>query len=483
MTRDERIRNRRNRRGWNAFRTWCGEEESRVDPLRLDAYIAHLAETHRDRPKDMIELLYGLAAALRERDPAGDHLWVERAVRAVWMKSPARRVSVDGPGRGAAGLRRRVRLPVEEWPPEFRSAWAAARVAGKRRMSARELVQDANPARKWAKTTVELREREMGLYLAFCRSAALPPGVTADGVEAYLAAKAADGCSALTLATAAINLALMARALWPRDDWRWLWGHALDLKEQAAEAPKARAKAPRMRTVPELRDLARRLMTAAEKAGRNRRSAVLYQKGLIILILTHHPVRRRNLHELRIGQAPDVARTGGFIDALPGGGFSLLWLDTKNGDARVESLACDVVEPMARWLGSWRPALVTERSGDALWLSARPGFLGTPLTPNGLSGCLRGITEGEFGIGLGPHLFRDITATAIVDHAPEQANLIPCLLGHRDPRSCLPYIEQASTVAAARTLEEVVERRIEEGTTAHEKMQRAALLDRLKKRR
>lgn len=126
MKPDEHIHNRRNRRGWNAYRRWCGEEEPGINPGHLEAYVAHLAVTHASRPKDMCELLYGLAAALRERDPDGDHLWVERAVRAVWMASPARKSS-DGPGRGAASRRRRVRLLVEEWPAPIRAAWAAAR--------------------------------------------------------------------------------------------------------------------------------------------------------------------------------------------------------------------------------------------------------------------------------------------------------------------------------------------------------------------
>lgn len=482
MKRDERIHNRRNLRGWNAYRRWCGEEQPGIDPGRFEAYVAHLAVTHASRPKDMCELLYGLAAALRERDPAGDHLWVERAVRAVWMASPARKSS-DGPGRGAASRRRRVRLLVEEWPAPIRAAWAAARGTGRRRLSLRDHAEEDNPARKWSAKTVDLREKDMGLYLAFCRSASLPLAVTPEQVEAYLAAKAGKGCSAATLTSTAINLAMMARALWPDEDWGWLRDHALELEEEAEEAPKARRKAERMRSVTELRDLARGLMVRAETTGRTRRAAALYQKGLIILMLTHHPVRRRNLHELRLGEAPDDAITGGFIDRLPRGGFSLMWLNTKNGDSRVEPLADGMIEPMERWLAFWRPTLVTEESGDALWLSACPGYFGSPLTPNGLTDCVMGITEQEFGLGLGPHLFRDVAATAIVDHTPEQADLIPRLLGHRDPRSCEPYIQQASTVAAARSLEEVIEQRIEDGLTAHERVERAALYGRLEKRR
>lgn len=482
MKRDERIHNRRNRRGWNAYRRWCGEEEPGISPGRLKAYIAHLAVTHPSRPKDMTELLYGLAAALRERDPAGDHLWVERAVRAVWLASPARTTS-NGPGRGAASQRRRCRLLVEEWPTPIRAAWAAARGTGGRRLSLRDLVVTNNPAREWSAKTADLREKDMGLYLAFCWSASLPLAVTPEQVETYLAVKAGKGCSAATLASVAINLATMARALWPDEDWGWLFAHTLELQREARNAPKARRKAERMRSVTELRDLARRLMARAETTGRTRRAAALYQKGLIILMLTHHPVRRRNLHELRLGEAPDDAITGGFIDRLPRGGFSLLWLNTKNGDSRVELLAAGVIEPMERWLAFWRPTLVTEESGDALWLSACPGYIGSPLTPNGLTDCVMGITEQEFGLGLGPHLFRDVAATAIVDHAPKQADLIPRLLGHRDPRSCEPYIQQASTVAAARSLEEVIGRRVEDGLTAHEKNERAALFSRLEKRR
>lgn len=479
MTQAGRIRKPRNRRGWNAYRRWCGEDEPRVDQNRLEAYINHLAESHADRPKDMTELLYGLAAALRERDPGGDHRWVERAVREVWMKSPARRVRKDGPGRSASGLRRRVSLPVLDWPPSIRAAWEAARGVCKARMSIRDRMLSDNPARRWATTTAERREQEMGLYLAFCRSAAQPMVVSPDQVESYLRAKTDADCSVATVATAACKLALMSRALWPNDDWSWLWGHALELQTQAKDSPKARKKSARMRPVTELRDLAADLLARAEQAGPSRRSAALYQKGLIILFLTHHPVRRRNLHELCIGQAPGDARTGGFIDALPGGGFSLVWLDTKNGDPRVEPLAGDVVGPMERWLVFWRPTLVTELSGNALWLSACPGFIGSPLTPNGLSGCVRGITKTRFGLGIGSHLFRDITATAIVDHAPEHSAEIPILLGHRSSRSCQPYLEQASTVAAARTLEEVVERRINDGTTARDRSRRSSSRGRL----
>ena len=482
MKRDERIHNRRNLRGWNAYRRWCGTEEPGIDPGRLEAYVAHLAVTHASRPKDMCELLYGLAAALRERDPDGDHLWVERAVRAVWMASPARKSS-DGPGRGAASQRRRVRLLVEEWPAAIRAAWIAARGTGGRRLSLRDLMSNDSPARKWSAETVNLRERNMGMYFAFCQSASLPLMVAPEQVEAYLTAKAGKGCSPATLASAAINLTMMARALWPGEDWDWLWNHALELQEQAKEAPKARRKHERMRSVIELRELARGLMARAEKAGRSRRAAALFQKGLIILMLTHHPIRRRNLHELCIGQAPKNAITGSFIDHLPGGGFSLMLLDTKNGDHRVEQLAADVVGPMERWLTHWRIALATERSGEAVWLSACPGFIGSPLTPKSLTECVMDTTAEEFGLGLGPHLFRDVTATAIVDHAPELVDLIPRLLGHRDPRSCQPYIQQASTTAAARTLEDVIERRLGRSMTPHEKNQRAALHDRLEKRR
>ncbi|ALG69979.1 hypothetical protein [Azospirillum thiophilum] len=173
MKRDERIHNRRNLRGWNAYRRWCGAEEPGIDPGRLEAYVAHLAVTHASRPKDMCELLYGLAAALRERDPDGDHLWVERAVRAVWMASSARKSS-DGPGRGAASQRRRVRLLVEEWPAPIRAAWIAARGTGGRRLSLRDLMSNDSPARKWSAETVNLRERNMGMYFAFCQSASLP---------------------------------------------------------------------------------------------------------------------------------------------------------------------------------------------------------------------------------------------------------------------------------------------------------------------
>lgn len=482
MKRDERIHNRRNLRGWNAYRRWCGAEEPGIDPGRLEAYIAHLAVTHASRPKDMCELLYGLAAALRERDPAGDHLWVERTVRAVWMASPARKPS-DGPGRGAVSRQRRARLLVEDWPAPMRAAWAAARGSDGRRLSLRDRRQNDNPARKWSAKTADLREKDMGLYLAFCRSASLPLAVTPEQVEAYLAAKAVKGCSAATLASVAINLAMMARALWPGEDWDWLRDHALELEEEVEEAPKARRKSERMRSVTELRDFARGLMARAETTGRTRRAAALYQKGLIILMLTHHPVRRHNLHELRLGEAPDDAIAGGFIDRLPGGGFSLIWLKTKNGDSRVEPLADGMIEPMERWLAFWRPTLVTEESGDALWLSACPGYFGSPLTPNGLTDCVMGITEQEFGLGLGPHLFRDVAATAIVDHAPELAELIPRLLGHRNRRSCEPYIQQASSVAATRSLEDVIERRIEEGMTAHERVERAALFGRLERRR
>ncbi len=105
------------------------------------------------------------------------------------------------------------------------------------------------------------------------------------------------------------------------------------------------------------------------------------------------------------------------------------------------------------------------------------------MTPNGLTDCVMGITKQEFGLGLGPHLFWDVAATAIVDHAPELTDLVPRLLGQRNQRSCEPHIPQVSSVTATRSLEDVIERRIEKGMTAHGKVERAALFSHLEKRR
>lgn len=451
--------NERARRGMSRFHAWRGGDASAITPDDLESYIAYLQG--RVRPKTAMEYLWGLLKAIREQCPAEDWAWMERRLRSAWMESPAR-PRRNGPGRGSVNRARRHRLLVAEWPPAMREAWRAARAGAAEPVSlldeieGRVLVNDI--AVGWSHDTVEQRERAMGYFLRHLTDAGKPLAVTAVGVESYIAAMRQADLAPKTVATRIVAALRMAEAMWPEQGWRWLQDRAYGLSRMADGIPGVRNPATQFIPIKDLRACGQRLMRTASLMPKGRRAAAKFQEGLIITFLTHHPVRRRNLTRMEVlgpGFATKVPEGIGRLQVL-NDGFNCVWPRTKSRP-RAERLARPLVGPMLEWLTTWRPYLAGPASGQALWLSNSPGFIGAPLSEAGMSDIVRRVTTSGLGLKIAPHAFRHIVATTIVNFAPERVGVISTLLGHRNPASKRAYVQAANSVIAARLFEQIVQ--------------------------
>lgn len=439
---------------YRAFSKWAAataEDIAELTPEVLERYIAHLRSNNT--PKTRMTRLHGLQGALRERLPAGvDLTWLERRVREEWTMSGLGRRG-HGPGRGHASMARRHRLLVAEWPSEVRERWERAtrgpEPAGRRRYSVEAATDgSAGAAVTWAAATRDKVARVIGLLLRIAQEQSLPLDVVPESVQAFIDYHTGKENSLYGLACNLDHLAMAGRVMWPERDWDWLTLTSARLHAVADQQPRKRDLSD-VGVVPfEVEALGWKLLGEAVQNSVTARSAGQYRDGLLILFLLHHPVRRRNLAEMRVGEhlLPDDH------------GFRLAWAETKNKQPRVDRLADRLVEPMRTYLQTYRPALHNSGSGDALWLSASNDTLGSPLTAGSLLEAIAGRVKRRLGGHVWAHLFRHWGAMMVIDHRAADSHLIAPLLGHRDPRSARFYISLAKTRGASSRLADMVER-------------------------
>lgn len=205
-----------------------------------------------------------------------------------------------------------------------------------------------------------------------------------------------------------------------------------------------------VRPTNELVDLGVRLMDGASDPAEIGHS-IAYRDGLIIAFLAMHPVRRRNLADFDLGR--NLIRQGaGFIVAFSG-------RETKNHVPYENALAEFLIEPMARYLRTWRPILAGRTGrwkrdvGDAVWVSVD----GSPMSQEGLSGRIEMRTKEAFGKAISPHQFRDAAATTLAINDPARVRVAAPVLGHRSLATTDKHYIQATGLQAQRSFLEVIE--------------------------
>ena len=205
-----------------------------------------------------------------------------------------------------------------------------------------------------------------------------------------------------------------------------------------------------VRAADELVDLGVRLMDSA-LAPTFPDHAIAYRDGLLIAFLALHPIRRRNLAGLHLGR--NLIRQGaGYMVVFAGN-------ETKNGAPFELPLADVLVEPMHRYLRTWRPLLAActgrwkSEVGDAVWVSSD----GSPMTQEGLAGRIELRTREAFGKAMSPHRFRDAAATTLAIADPARISAAAPLLGHRSLATTEKHYIQARGLDAQRSFLEVIE--------------------------
>jgi integrase/recombinase XerD len=326
-----------------------------------------------------------------------------------------------------------LRLPLEAWPIVDRTAWERA-------TSPVDYFDDQAHAANWSAATRYQAQCSYGRWLAFVQER-WPEVMTLPPAERFNPSRGREyveqvstRISAMGVATDLGYLILALRAIAPQADWSWVrrWQHGY----QKRAVP--REKRAKIIHPSRLVDMGRALMDSADQQERRSERARQFRDGLLISLLAVRPIRRRALSELRIG-----------VHLRQEGDSFALVLDssnTKSGRAIDMPLPHWLSPYLIRYRDQYRPLFPRAELCDALWMSSK----GVPLCPAAIHDLVFRRTKEALGVGIAPHLFRDMAATMIAREAPEALAIARDLLSHADVETTLKHYTQANSLAAAR---------------------------------
>ena len=328
----------------------------------------------------------------------------------------------------------RACAPVELWPEGDQAIWMAAITptsilddAGGE-LSNLAPISQTKTAKGWGRFITYLR-----LHDADCLQE--PPGArtTIRRVKAYVRHLQELGNSSATILCRLQELGDALKILAPDDSFAFINRIASQIR---ANYRPAREKHDRV-MADEVASLAYKHMEEAVAFDSATDAAVKYRDGLILLLLVHLPLRRKNFTELTIGESlvhrqgqwfisltPAQTKTHAHFEAALHPGL-VSWLETYLAQHRSVLLARD---------GRWK-----NDPGERLWISKH----GSALTQMALYDRVTHLTREAFGISISPHRFRDMAASTIASHAPEHIHAAAPLLGHTTLRTTEKYYRQA----------------------------------------
>jgi integrase/recombinase XerD len=270
--------------------------------------------------------------------------------------------------------------------------------------------------------------------------------VTRDRVRAYLDdLKSSHGDYGLANRLQELGDAL--RAMAPEHDWHWL------LRASSRIAGRARPrhdKISRMRSPDELAGLGRRLM--AQSHDSRIKKAIAYRDGFMIALLSHRPLRMRNLCGTKIECNLVHVRQSWMLVFTSD--------ETKTGRPLELPFPAALVPCLEEYLAVHRPILLRSGRGPssasiaALWVAHG----GTPMAPLSIAERIVRRTCTAFGKSVNPHLFRDCAATAVAIAEPAQVRIITAVLGHATHAMSERHYNQARSLEASRTYGNIIDR-------------------------
>ena len=190
-------------------------------------------------------------------------------------------------------------LPIEQWPEQDQTLWAAARKDG-------GYWDDTGLAAHWRRATIVNAEYHYGTFLWWLErsgrldiKAAPVNRATAENIASFAEVYAASHAQASVAAVVRV-VADMVRATTPLADVQWVYALANRIKRTAKPA---KPPSHRMRPAMELVDVANSLIERGERLLEERPyfGASHFRNGLMILAETSLPLRRNNYAGLRLG--------------------------------------------------------------------------------------------------------------------------------------------------------------------------------------
>lgn len=335
----------------------------------------------------------------------------------------------------------RLYLPLREWPQADRDAWESLFVDG-------DVFDGAGPARHWADATRRTNRQHYARWLGWLRNAGRLDAsvcpwqrIEPEAVSCYVRLLHAT-VGSVTLASSLVGLKVVAKAMQPEADWRWLARISNRLGAMAEPRDRRDDLLPSSAA---LFDSARTELVRLDLTPLSRRlERVAYRDTLMVLVLAAAPVRLRNLAGLQLDRHL-LRRNGGWDLRIPEN-------ETKNGQRLLYRLPDEVDGPIRTYVERVRPSFMPEPDCATLWVT----FEGVPMVAHSIYCRIDLVTKRLFGQAVNPHRFRAAAATTLVEAAPEQARLASALLGHRYFRTTERYYVRADQIVASRKVHAVL---------------------------
>ena len=348
----------------------------------------------------------------------------------------------------------RSALPLCDWPEMDKTLWAQATQPG-------DFLDADGKAAHWADATKLQVQKGYSKWLYFQNTTSEAVSSTPQNpseriseatLRAYLAWLKDQGLASQTIASRITDLTEALRVMEPEANLNLLKNLCMTLK---AQAEPSRNKHARIRSPQEIWKACEAFMLelARSDSALNHPSASRYRDAMILGVLAHRPLRRRNIASLTIG-AHLTQEAGKWYCYIP---------HTETKDRRSIEFTLPQDEGFAACLSYYlqavRQKLLKQHPIDQdavhtltgpLWVSTR----GRGLTDHALYYAVTRISKELLGAPLYPHLLRDCAASAMSSNAPEYILAASRILGHSSLNTTLSHYEQSSMLAAGARLVE-----------------------------
>ena len=334
-------------------------------------------------------------------------------------------------------------LKIGEWSAHDQLAWKEAIRPAVR-------LQRGGAAAHLAQVSQKDIANRYGLYLDFLqRKGLLDPTARAaelvvlNHVQQFVV-ELKMRVSSVTIWNSIYKLRRAAGFLAPDVDFGWL----SDIEKDLALIAEPKDKTDRLVLADRLLEAGLTLIEEAESlATTPLRRARGVRNGLMIALLSLHPLRIKNFATLRIGQS--IQKIGGHWWLI----IEFKQTKTRRRDERrVPEFMTGIID---RYVEKYRPILLRNNTQEsAFWISSTTG---TQFTIKNMGTLISKITEQTLGVDVSPHLFRMAAATTAAAYGTSTPYLASGVLGHRDERITEEHYNRARSLHAAAILADIIE--------------------------
>jgi integrase len=334
-------------------------------------------------------------------------------------------------------------LGIEEWSATDQFAWKEAIRPAVR-------LQRGGAAAHLAKVSQSDIANRYGLYLDFLQRNGLfdvRSGAAGFVIPKYVQdymVELKNRVSSVTLWNSIYKLRRAAECLAPDVNFGWL----SEIEKDVAIVSEPKDKTDRLVLADRLLEAGLTLIQEAESfAPTPMRRARNVRNGLMIALLSLHPLRIKNFATLQIGES---------IKKIEGHWWLIIDIKStktrRRDERRVPQFMTEIID---RYVDQYRQLLLGKKAqNSAFWISSTRG---TQFTIKNMGTLISRITKEAVGVDVSPHLFRMAAATTAAAYGTWTPHLATAVMGHRDKRITEEHYNRARSFHAGAILADIIE--------------------------